>query len=231
MENEIAATDQDDNPSMDVFKIPSTCPSCQEVTNTNICQIDIPHFKQVLLMTLTCDCGYRSTETKPVGDIASHGTKTTLQIQSKEDLNREVVWSDTAGVAIPEIELQVEQGMDGGVYTTVEGLIQRLLRQLTVSNPFLEGEEGSSNPMMGKYQDVLTKLEDIGNGSALPATLIIDDPLSNSFIGPRPIGNGEIANLGEQGHNDNQLETEVYERSFSQNEALGLNQLDADDAC
>ena len=45
-------------------------------------------------------------------------------------------------------------------------------------------------------------------------TFILDDPLSNSFIFP----------IGEE-KNDERLKKEEYERTFEQNEDLGINDM------
>ena len=225
------------------------CPNCQETAETNMCVTDIPHFKEIVIMSMVCDsCGYRNSDIKAGGSIPTHGTRTILSIQSKDDLQRELLLSDTAGVQIPEIELELGEGGGlggGGAYTTVEGLIKKLLDRLREANPFAfgdaaeqhhltnDGGEFSTTPLHSKYRDFLAKLKNIGDGNMMTVTLILNDPLSNSFIGPLPKdastlskraqreGNSECYN----NHDDNGLVVEVFERTFEQNEALGLNYL------
>ena len=43
------------------------------------------------------------------------------------DLKRDLFKSETAGLAIPEIELELACGTLGGVYTTVEGILEKIL--------------------------------------------------------------------------------------------------------
>ena len=45
--------------------------------------------------------------------------------------------------------------------------------------------------------------------------MILDDPLSNSFIFP----------IGDNNKNDTRLKKEEYERTFEQNEDLGINDM------
>jgi zinc finger protein len=40
-----------------------------------------------------------------------------------EDLKRDLFKSETAGISIPELELELAHGTLGGVYTTVEGVL------------------------------------------------------------------------------------------------------------
>ena len=40
-----------------------------------------------------------------------------------EDLKRDVIKSNSAGVVLPELDVEVTQGSLGGMYTTVEGLL------------------------------------------------------------------------------------------------------------
>lgn len=54
--------------------------------------IDIPYFKQVVIMATTCDdCGYRTNEVKPGGGIESQGVKIAVNVSSPEDLNRDIL--------------------------------------------------------------------------------------------------------------------------------------------
>ncbi len=57
--------------------------------------IDIPHFKEVIIMSTNCDdCGYKNNEVKVGGAVSMHGKKITLKVTEKEDLSRDVlkVW-------------------------------------------------------------------------------------------------------------------------------------------
>ncbi|CAB9499455.1 finger protein ZPR1 [Seminavis robusta] len=220
--NQVDNQQQGQPPQVMTFQT-GACPNCQQSARTNMCQIHIPHFKQVILMNLLCDtCGYRNNEIKVGGEICKHGTKLSLAIRSEEDLKREVILADTASIVIPEIQLEGGGGM-GGIYTTVEGLLKRLLQQLTVANPFATGDavtqhhcnsEGTLH--IQKYNKFLAALRDISQAKVdvLPVTLVLDDPLSNSFIGTI-----------RQKREDENLKIETYPRSWEQNEALGLNDM------
>ena len=93
--------------------------------------MEVPHFGPQLLTTVLCSkCGYRHTETKPIGKAADHGTRITLRMATQQDLNRELILSETARISLPELELELE--LHEGVYTTVEGLLNGAKTQSTV---------------------------------------------------------------------------------------------------
>lgn len=231
----------------EVMKFPTTCPHCHESSETDMCIIDIPHFKEVIVMSLLCEkCGYKSNEIKGGGAIPKFGTKITLRVSTASDLAREVLKSDTAGLEIPELELELDEGGLDGVYTTVEGLLKKLYDRLESVNPFSSGDSArkqhlendgesfsapSTNNM--RYMAFLKKLKDMGDGLTFPFTIIISDPLSNSFLGPVPADAIALSLQAERDGNnscyeayvDKGMDIEEYERSHDQNEILGLNDM------
>lgn len=223
-----------------ILKIQTACPSCGASIDMETCVIDIPHFKEAIIMSVTCEeCGYRSNEVKGSGEIESHGTSITLRVETINDMSRHVIKSDTACVAIPEIDFQLqESGL--GVHTTVEGLLVSMHDGLKEANPFVSSssdgdDDGSSSPSISskhdKFDMFLSNLKSMAEGGKLlPFTLIITDPVSNSFIGPIPAeGGGDIVSV----QITNQLETttdaritiEKFERSQKQNEDIGLSDM------
>ena len=80
-------------------------------------------------MSFNCEkCGFRSNEIKGGGAMPDYGERITLTVSGSDDsiLSRDVLKSDSASVFIPEIELELMAGTLGGVYTTVEGLIDKV---------------------------------------------------------------------------------------------------------
>lgn len=65
-------------------------------------------------------------QVKGGGAIPLRGTQYTLEATSKEDFRRDVLKSDTAVLELPEIELVLEMGTLGSMYTTVEGLLNKV---------------------------------------------------------------------------------------------------------
>ena len=189
----------------------STCHACHRECETRMAVTDIPHFKEVVLMATQCDnCGYRDTEVKPAGRVSSHAVRTTLHVRSADDLKRDILKSDTTSVEIPEIDLELVAGTLGGKYTTLEGILNDIKSQLSSLNPFQLGdssEAGEAQP----FRAFLRSLDELIEGNK-PFTFVLDDPLGNSFV---------WSELAEGA--DEQLRVERYERTFEQNEELGLN--------
>lgn len=65
-------------------------------------------------------------QVKGGGAIPNRGTKYTLETTSREDFRRDVLKSDTAVLEVPELELVLEMGTLGSMYTTVEGLLNKV---------------------------------------------------------------------------------------------------------
>jgi zinc finger protein len=53
----------------EVLSFPLNCPDCESPCETRMKLVDIPHFKQVIIMAMTCDrCGHKSNEVKSGGN-------------------------------------------------------------------------------------------------------------------------------------------------------------------
>ena len=177
-------------------------------------KVNIPYFKDILIMSTNCDnCGYKDNEVKSGAAISAQGRKLTLKVEDKEDLSRDILKSETAGFAIPEIDLHLAPGTLGGRFTTLEGLLQQVYDELS-ERVLMRGD---SSTQAGNFEGFLGKLKNVIACETLPYTVVLDDPLANSYIqnpyAPDP---------------DEQLTEEVYTRSYDQNEDLGLNDINVD---
>lgn len=191
------------------------CYQCEVTGSLKMLPCRIPHFKEIILMAFTCDnCGYRSNEVKSGGPIAEKGRKITLRVESVEDLARDFLKADTASIEIPEIGLKIAEGSLGGRFTTVEGIIRTIVDQLENTNQFKFGDS-STNIDRQRFREFLDEMTHLADGNR-PFTVIVDDPVSNSYIqnlwAPDP---------------DPQLDVEDYERTWEQKEELGLNDMRA----
>ncbi|KAL7614650.1 hypothetical protein Lser_V15G05665 [Lactuca serriola] len=180
------------------------------------------------VMTFPSTCGacavscetrmYLTSILKPGGAIPPKGKKISVTVKNIVDLSRDVIKSDTASVEIPEIDLELTSGTLGGIVTTIEGLITKISEALERVHGFTFGdslEEGRKD----KWQDFRARLIKLLSLEE-PWTLIMDDALSNSFIAP----------ASDDIKDDHQLTIEEYERSWEQNEELGLNDMDTSSA-
>ena len=92
-------------------------------------------------------------------------------------MRRDVFKSETCVVAIPELDFEMVPGSLGSMYTTVEGLLSKLIEALKKANPFGSGDSAQGQ----KWAEFIAKLETYKEGNT-PFTLVLDDPLTNCFI-------------------------------------------------
>ncbi|KAL2634270.1 hypothetical protein R1flu_005749 [Riccia fluitans] len=199
----------------EVMTFPARCGACASPCETRMYVTNIPYFKEVIVMASTCDqCGYRNSEVKPGGSIPEKGKKISVRIKNKRDLSRDVIKSDSATVFVPELELELAPGTLGGLVTTVEGLINQISESLKRVHGFSIGD--SADPWKkNRWQEFDIRLKKLLDCEE-DWTLILDDALANSFIAPA------VDDLKA----DTQLSFEEYERSWEQDEELGLHDMD-----
>ena len=191
------------------MSFPTNCYVCHNPGFLRSCICSIPYFKEIIISCFKCDvCGYKTTDVKGGGGISEKGTKLTLKVEKNEDLNRDVFKSETSKIIIPEIGFESSDGSLGSMYTTIEGIIEKLIENLK-NMPFGTGDSKMSNDI----DNFIKKLEEIKELKK-KFTIIIDDPLSNSFI--FPINDVE---------KDERLIKEEYERTYEQNEEFGINDM------
>ncbi|CAI9760036.1 unnamed protein product [Fraxinus pennsylvanica] len=203
----------------EVMTFPSTCGACATKCECRMFVTNIPYFQEVIVMASSCDaCGYRNSEVKPGGRIPLKGKKIKVYVKNIKDLNRDVIKSDTASIKIPEIDLELASGTLGGLVTTVEGLISKISESLERVHGFTFGDS-LDDTRRSKWKEFRARLDKLKNLDE-PWTLIIDDALANSFVSP----------VTDDIKDDNELTFEEYERSWEQNEELGLNDMDTSSA-
>lgn len=129
IDQQVLGDEEDVNKS--VMRFMTDCYSCGSQGFTQMCISSIPFFKEIIIMAFSCDkCGYKSTEIKTGGGIGPKARRITFNFQKEEDLNRDCFKSDTTRLEIPELELVLESGTLGSMYTTVEGLLMKIHDQL-----------------------------------------------------------------------------------------------------
>ncbi|KAG9225207.1 hypothetical protein CCMSSC00406_0007038 [Pleurotus cornucopiae] len=198
----------------EIFVFHGTCSSCGHPLDTMMKKVNIPYFKDIIIMSTNCDrCGYRDNEVKSGSAISEQGKRITLKVEDKEDLSRDILKSETAGLTIPEIDLVLSHGTLGGRFTTLEGILEQVYEEL--SEKVFANEAGDSKDPQDRnsFETFLKNLKEVRNAER-PFTLILDDPLANSYVqnlyAPDP---------------DPNMQVEMYDRTFDQNEELGLNDI------
>ena len=200
--------DQNSDIDNKIIQFPANCYCCNAPGFLRDCVCSIPYFKEIIISCFKCDqCGYKTTNVRGGGGISEKGTRLTLSVETEEDLNRDVFKSETSKVSIPEVGFETSEGSMGSMFTTVEGVIDKICTQL-LDTPFTSGDSSINN-----LNNFVMKLRDLKQLKK-KFTFILDDPISNSFIFP----------IGEE-KNDVRLKKEEYERTFEQNEDLGINDM------
>eukprot|EP01040_Poterioochromonas_malhamensis_P010219 gene10221-11116_t len=223
--------DVDELTTSKAVTLPAVCPNCQHEGEEHTAITNIPHFKEVIIMSFTClVCGFRTNEVKGGGSIPTYGTEVKLTVTSDADLKRDLLKSDTTMVHIPELDLELQVGTLGGMFTTVEGLLQKILKNLDENNSMVYGDSKTKNhsndksisDTRNKFNDFLKELSNYAFGRKFPFTLILRDPLGNSFISA-PLGTFLPPEA------DKNLELKDYVRTHDENEDLGLNDINTKD--
>ncbi|KAI6119563.1 zf-ZPR1-domain-containing protein [Pisolithus croceorrhizus] len=198
----------------EVYEFTGVCSRCARPLVTRMKNVSIPYFKDTLIMSTNCEnCGYRDNEVKSGAAISEKGKRITLRIEDREDLSRDILKSETCGLTIPEIDLALQPGTLGGRFTTVEGILEQVYEELS-EKVYTAGDSSTMvDEDRQKFQNFLKQLKEITNAQK-PFTLVLDDPLANSYLqnlyAPDPDPNMEIV---------------AYERTWQQNEELGLNDM------
>lgn len=197
----------------EVLVFNTNCPECTAPASTNMKLVQIPHFKEAIIMATNCDsCGHRTNEVKSGGATEELGTKITLHVTDLSDMTRDVLKSETCSVIIPELEFELGMAALGGKFTTLEGLLKDIKDLIVSKNPFVCGDSTTPDRLQ-KLREFGEKIEKIITGE-MDVHVVLDDPTGNSYLqnvyAPEP---------------DPEMTVEKYTRSFEQNEELGLNDM------
>ncbi|GAV26836.1 hypothetical protein PMKS-000292 [Pichia membranifaciens] len=202
-----------ENFSNEVETFRATCSGCYSPCETHMKLVNIPHFKDVVIMSTVCDhCGYKSNEVKTGGEIPDHGTKISLYCDDPEDLARDILKSETCGMSIPELNLDLTPGTLGGRFTTIEGLLRQVRDELH-SRVYTQTSDSMAASTKSRWNIFFDNLDKAIDGKT-KFTIHMTDPLSSSYIqnvyAPDP---------------DPNMKIEEYPRTAEENEDLGLTDM------
>ena len=205
-----------DNFENEIQTFQATCSSCGKPCETHMKPVNIPHFKEVILMSTVCDsCGYKSNEVKTGGAIPDKGTRITLKVTDPEDLARDILKSETCGMVVPELSLDLTPGTLGGRFTTIEGLLTQVMEELH-SRVFTQTLDSMDEATKNNWITFFARLDDAIHGK-IGFTIQMEDPLGALYI----------QNVYAP-DNDPNMTIEEFERTHDQNEDLGLNDMKTD---
>ncbi|XP_052849172.1 zinc finger protein ZPR1 [Drosophila gunungcola] len=196
----------------EVLQFPTNCSNCQAPCETNMKLTNIPHFKEVVIMATVCGaCGHKTNEVKSGGGVEPQGVRFRVKIAGREDLTRDVLKSETCSLSIPELDLDVGPHALCGRFTTVEGLLVAMRDQLDGTLFHDSADEATKQQMeqfLGTFDDVMQLKRII--------TLVLEDPAGNTYVQSLSDDDSEP---------DEKLSVERFDRSFDDNEQLGLNDM------
>ena len=202
--------------SEDIVELDEPCQFCQNMSKVRMMITHIPFFKEVTIMAFSCDkCGYRSNEVKCGGAVSQYAKRFTFIPQQLDDLSRSFLKSDTATIYIPQVGVELIPGTLGSKFTTIEGFLNDLINNFE-NLPFLNGDSAD----VSETERVMELVKDLKDMKELKKdfTLIVDDPMANSYIqNPYIPEKDPCCNVDE------------YERTPEQNEELGLLDMVVDD--
>lgn len=154
--------------------VPGPCPVCNSEIEYLYQTENIPFFSDILLMTASCECGYRLVDTIILG--AGDPVRYTLAVESPEDLEVKVVRSTTGTIEIPELGIKVEPGpICEAFISNVEGVLYRFESVVDRVLSWAEDEQRD------RAIALKAKIDD-ARDLAFPFTLILEDPDGNSAI-------------------------------------------------
>lgn len=205
-----------ENLENEVQTFDATCSACYKPCSTHMKSVNIPHFKEVIIMSTVCDhCGYKSNEVKTGGEIPAKGKRIVLKITDPEDLARDILKSETCGLNIPELNLDLTPGTLGGRFTTIEGLLNQVSTELH-TRVFTQTSDSMDEETKIRWVTFFAKLQDAIDGK-IGFTIDMVDPLAASYI----------QNVYAPDNDPNMI-IEEFDRTFDQNEGLGLNDIKTD---
>jgi ZPR1 zinc finger protein len=229
----------------DIMLFPQDCFNCSAAGEVRMCSTDVPHFKEVILMSFACDeCGWKNVEVKGGGAVPPFGTISELRYvpgkeSSSQDMIRDVIKGDSASVELVEIDVLVQQGSLGGLYTTVEGLLTIIRDKLFDSDPFSHEQRDSltvgglnigevavdkgPSERETRMTSIVAELDAYARGEK-SFTLKIQDPMANTWI-YSPYADGIGADKGQA--EDPSLTVTHYTRSEEEDIELGLKDMNA----
>ena len=200
-----------ENLSNEVQTFRASCPSCTKECETHMKPVNIPHFKEVIIMSTTCDaCGYKSNEVKTGGAIPEKGRKISLICDDAADLSRDVLKSESCSMNIPELNLDIQEGTLGGRFTTLEGLLKQIYEELE-SRVFTQTSDSMDVATKERWVAFFTRLQHALDGK-VKFTVIMIDPLAGSYI----------QNVYAPDADPN-MTIEDFDRTPEQDEELGLS--------
>lgn len=201
------SSEVEDEPKV-VESIESLCISCEENGETRLLLTKIPYFREIILMSFSCPhCGFSNTEVQSAGQIQERGTRYTLKVTEPEDMDRQIIKSDSAVFRLEDLDLEIPAGR--GQLSNLEGILNNILGDLEAGQRQRKKDEPD---LWEKIDAIVQQLLKMTLNQSFPLTITIDDPSGNSWIEP------------SSKDKDSKYQKIEYPRTAEQNESLGLGE-------
>lgn len=175
---------------------------------TRLLLTKIPFYKEVVLMSFSCDhCGFSNNELQSGATIEPKGKRMVLKVKDAKDLNRRIVKSDHTSVKFVEIDFEIPAQSQKGEVTTLEGIIDRSITGLEQDQPVRRIEHPEVAKSIDEFVDKLKDLKLVNKSF----TIVLDDITGNCFI----------ENLNAP-HTDPACVTTYFARTSVQDHSLGI---------
>ncbi|XP_058461660.1 zinc finger protein ZPR1 [Malaya genurostris] len=169
----------DEEPELGATEIESMCMNCYENGTTRLLLTEIPFYKAVVIMSFSCEhCGFQNNEIQSGGEVAPKGIRIRVKLESIKDLNRRVVKSDNSSVRIEELDFEIPAQSQKGEVTTVEGIIDRVIRGLEQDQPVRRIQHPETAQQIDDFANSMKELKEMKQ----PFTIVIEDISGNSFV-------------------------------------------------
>ena len=137
---------------------------------------EIPFFGPTFIFSMDCSgCGYHKADIE--AETPQEPCKYTIELSTEEDMKIRVVKSSFANIKIPHVGDIVAGTGSNGYVTNVEGILNRMVKQLEQIRDNEEEEEESRK----KAKNMIKKLHRVIWGQE-KQKLIIEDSTGNSAI-------------------------------------------------
>lgn len=131
-------------------------------------------------MSFYCEhCGFKNNEVQAAGEIQQQGINYSFKLDHADDLERQIVKSDTAVLKIEDFDLDVELPPGRGRLTNVEGILSEVLKDLEDGQKKYKKKDPELFEKLGTVVQNLIKMINGAKG-----TISLNDPAGNSWIEP-----------------------------------------------
>lgn len=131
----------------------------------------IPFYKELVISSFECEhCNYKNSQLDPAIELKQQGVRITLNIETKEDLDRYVITTDYTSVQIKELDFEIPPMSQKSQVTTVEGILSKTITNLNEQKKVIE----QTHPDLAvKMEVVITGLVNIKNLS-IPLPMVFN---------------------------------------------------------